>query len=431
MWLSFPAKQPNRFIIQAVISKFRKNISAQKPGAKYTAQFWVIFWGQMISVAGMSLTWPFLTIYMRETLGLSLSVITALISLESFMTILATIIVGPYMDRYGRKPVMVVSLLVNAVSFLVMTQASTLLAFALLMAVRGLFTPLFRVGTNTMVTDLTPEDQRFEAFSLTRTSANIGFAVGPAVGGFIAAASFQLSLTLSGIILGILTVVTMLMLKETLPRDEDPSRPAMQKLPGYAQILKDRTFLTFLIADVFVMIALINMFNLLPVYAKENFGMPESQYGFIMTINAVMAATLQFPVTRITKRKPEFVVLMVGALFYAAGLGSVALGSRFIHFAGSMVIMTCGELILMPTAMSVVARIAPQALRGRYMSLYSLTMGVARGVGPFIGGVLNDQIAPVAIWYGAMLMGLLSAGMFYGMMRRQQQEKMADLQRAA
>ena len=47
-------------------------------------------------------------------------------------------------------------------------------------------------------------------------------------------------------------------------------------------------------------------------------------------------------------------------------------------------------------------------MRGRYMSIYGLTWSVASGIGPLLGGFLNDNIAPVAIWYGAGIIGLSS-----------------------
>jgi len=72
------------------------------------------------------------------------------------------------------------------------------------------------------------------------------------------------------------------------------------------------------------------------------------------------------------------------------------------------VIMTVGELILVPTATTYVANRAPADMRGRYMSLYGLTWSVARGIGPAYGGFLNDRLGPKFIWYGGFLVGLIS-----------------------
>jgi len=74
----------------------------------------------------------------------------------------------------------------------------------------------------------------------------------------------------------------------------------------------------------------------------------------------------------------------------------------------SMILMTFGELTLIPTATTYAANRAPEDLRGRYMTLYWLTWGLARSLAPIIGGYLNDAIAPRAIWIGGLLLGLVS-----------------------
>jgi len=148
---------------------------------------------------------------------------------------------------------------------------------------------------------------------------------------------------------------------------------------------------------------------LLAVYAKENFGVPESQYGFIMATNALMVVLFQYAVTHVSQRRPHLLVLTVGTLFYAVGVGSVALGRGFWAFWLSMVIATIGELLIVPTATALTANLAPPDMRGRYMGLYGLTWGVAFGIGPVVGGYLNDHIAPVTIWYSGLAIGLAAA----------------------
>jgi MFS family permease len=95
-------------------------------------------------------------------------------------------------------------------------------------------------------------------------------------------------------------------------------------------------------------------------------------------------------------------------LIYAIGAGSVALMTSFWGFLLSMVILTFGELTLVPTASKYVADLAPADLRGRYMSIHWLGWGLARTLSPIIGGFLNDNIAPQAIWIGGLLIGLTS-----------------------
>ena len=76
-----------------------------------------------------------------------------------------------------------------------------------------------------------------------------------------------------------------------------------------------------------------------------------------------------------------------------------------------MVVMTIGELIIVPTSSTYIANLAPVDMRGRYMSFYALTWGVAAGIGPVFGGFLNDIIGPKAIWLGGAVAGGL--GVFF------------------
>jgi MFS family permease len=147
---------------------------------------------------------------------------------------------------------------------------------------------------------------------------------------------------------------------------------------------------------------------LMPIYAKTNFGIPEALYGWIPTTNALMCVFIQYPVTYITRRYKTLPVMAVGMFIYALGVGSVALMTGFWGFWLSMVILTFGELTIAPTASQYVADTSPADMRGRYMSLYWFGWGLARALAPLIGGFLNDNLFPQAIWLGGITIGMTS-----------------------
>jgi len=99
-------------------------------------------------------------------------------------------------------------------------------------------------------------------------------------------------------------------------------------------------------------------------------------------------------------------------VFYAVGVGSVALARGFWGFWMSMVIMTVGELILMPTSSTYAANLAPADMRGRYMSIYGLSWSAALGIAPVMGGFMSDTLGPVTTWYGGFVAGALSTAWF-------------------
>ncbi|MBI9043440.1 MAG: MFS transporter [Anaerolineaceae bacterium] len=378
----------------------------------YPGIFWLVCFGVFASMMGMTMIWPFLTIFLRESLDVSLTTVTGLIAIESIMTLIATLITGPIVDRFGRKWAMISSLSVTAISFGLMIRSSSLLAFAAIMALRGFFIPLYRIGVNAMVADLIPEEKRLDAYSLVRTGSNTGFALGPAIGGLLASTSYQLAFNASAISIGVITILLAIFLKETMPKNIPSAETNLKKQGNYGTILKDRTFMTFIGADTLTKMAMVILFTLLSVYSKENFNVLEREYGLIMMTNAVIGVFFQYAVAQITKRYDPVRMLFLGAVIYSIGLGSVILGRGFWDFIISMVIISVGELIVMPISTNMVARIAPPDMRGRYMGVYGLTMGFAKFFAPMIGGLLNDNIAPVAIWYGGTLMAMMSAAGF-------------------
>jgi MFS family permease len=388
---------------------------------EYPSQFWLMFVGMLISTVGASMIWPYLMIYVSETLDAPLTVAASLMTLNSVTGLVASFLVGPIIDRFGRKWVMVVSLLTNGLAYLFLSTASGLPSFAVLLALSGAANPLYRMSGDAMVADLIPPEKRPDAYALLRMSNNIGVAMGPAIGGFLAATSYALAFYMAaigmsayGLLLAFFAVET---LPKLIPQDTIDKRKG-DRFGGYVTILQDRSFITFALAYTLVITCASLVWVVLPVYAKENYGITENIFGFIPTTNALMVVTMQVAVTQITKRYATLPVLSIGAFFYMIAVGGIAFGSGFWGFWICMVVMTIGELILVPTASTYAANLAPPDMRGRYMSIFGLSWRIAIGTGPILGGVLNDNLGPKAIWVGGGLIGLISVMTFLVLIRR-------------
>lgn len=390
-------------LFQPILSHLRQTRQAT---AGYPRSFWFLFWGTLISSSGNSMVWPFITIYMRQRLGISLTTVGLLFSLNFAAGLVGTSVAGPAVDRFGRKGAMLLGLGVSTIYLLGMTRVSTLGWWAVLLLLNGAFGTLFGIGSNAMIADMVGPEQRTEAYALLRMVSNLGVAIGPSVGGFVAAVSYALAFTIAAGTSAAFALLILFFVRETIPQEREGGAT---QTGGYGPVLRDRPFLAFVGVFTLANMAYSLITALLPVYAKENYGVPESQYGFIMATNATMVVLFQYAVTRVTQRYAALPVLAVGAVFYAVGVGSVAWGWSFPTFLVSMVVLTIGELIVSPTATAFTANLAPAAMRGRYMGAFSLSWGLAYGIGPVIGGLLNDHVAPQAIWYGGLAMGLASA----------------------
>ncbi|HBG74364.1 MAG: hypothetical protein A2X27_03985 [Chloroflexi bacterium GWD2_49_16] len=377
---------------------------------KYPSQFWLMLMGVFISSSGSSMIWPFLMIYVSGKLNLSLSTVATLVTINASTSLVSSLFAGTIADHRGRKIVMVISLSTNGLIYLFMSQANSYFAFAILMFLTGASNPLYQVGADAMLADLIPEGDRSQAYAIQRMFNNAGIAIGPAIGGFIASRSYTIAFI--GAAVGMLTYSVLLIFRarETLTPDKKGDfKHTSIKYGGYEQVLKDRRYIIFVFLIALGLIAPSMMWVLLAVYAKSNFGLSESLFGWIPTTNALMCVFIQVFVTRYSRRFASLSIATVGMFVYAVGVGSIALMSHFWGFWLSMVIITFGELILIPTTTTFIANLAPPNLRGRYLSIYWFGWGIARACSPLIGGFLNDNISPRAIWVGGLAIGLTSS----------------------
>jgi len=389
--------------------------------AKYPSQFWLIVIGLFISSAGASMIWPFLMIYVSEKLSLSLTTVSTLITINAIVGLFASFIAGAVSDKLGRKPVMIVSLVINGIGYVFMSQAHTYLGFALIMVLMGASNPLYQVGSDAMLADMIVPENRTKAYAIIRMVNNAGIAVGPALGGFVAARSYTGAFL--GAAIGMITYSLLLVFRghETLAKTYRYKKETWtESLGGYSRVFRDHQYVVFALLVGIGLIAPSMLWTLFSVYTKQNFGLPENLYGWLPTTNALMCVFVQFPLTQVSRRFRPLPVIGGGMLIYALGVGSVALMSNFWGFWTSMALMTFGELTLIPTVSKYIADLAPADLRGRYMSFYWFAWGIARGAAPLIGSFLNDNVNPRSIWLGGMAIGLASTiGLFIFSTRKQ------------
>lgn len=380
---------------------------------EYPSQFWLLFWGMLVSTLGTSMIWPYLIIYVSDQLGLPLTVAASLITLNAGVRLLTSFVAGPVTDKIGRKWPMALSLAFNGLAYLAMVPANTLGAFAMIMAFRGAFQPLYRVGADAMLADLVPAEKRADAYALSRLSKNVGIAMGPALGGIVASTSYRLVFYIATFTSIVFSLLIILFASETLPKNvQEKKTTKREPWGGYGKIFQDKAFLTFILAFTLTKISGSILWVMLAAYTKTNYQIPESLYGLIPTTNALMVVFLQVYITKRSKIYPPLWVMALGGFLYGIGVGSIAFDSSFWGFWGSMVLVTLGELMIVPTATTYTANLAPEDMRGRYMSMFSLTWGIGTLIGPLMGGFLNDYISPPSMWYGGGVAGLLGTLVF-------------------
>jgi MFS family permease len=386
-------------------------LTLKNPLAEYPRQFGILVGGSLINSIGSGMVFPFLTLYLSQRLNLSLTVVGAVLSLWSASALVGQIAGGSLADQLGRKPLMAISLCLNAIGILAFGLADSLTVAAVIVVCNGITGALFQPARDAMIADLVATEKRAAAYALLRVVHNVGVAIGPALGGFLAARSYLIVFGANALGTFIFFLFTLALIGETKPVAASAAQTAAPA-GSFRDVLRDYRFLAFCLGAMFVIVSAAQMFTTLPVYMKKQFALGESYYGWVMTTNATMVVLLQYSITRAGSRLARLPFSALGAIFYGLGTASVVLGSAFPHFVLAMAIATIGEMIVVPTATAVTADLAPADMRGRYMGMLGLTWSLGYGIGPIFGGIITDQIAPRALWLPAGSAALLGAAVF-------------------
>jgi MFS family permease len=379
---------------------------------------------------GASLIWPFIAIYIHEQTGASITTIAALTSLQAVTSVVGTSLVSVWMDRTGRKIPMLVGLIGSTLMLLAMSRADMIWQWAILIIFYGTLMPIFMIATNASIADLIPPEGRTAAYALARTLVNIAIPIGPILGGVLITQSHLFAYyTMAGMNV-VLAVIVALFWTETLPSRkrkndevvaEEQDSESMAREFGY--MLTDKPFMLFCASYALIEIGAAMVFNLLAVFVKENYGIVENQYAYILSLNAVMVVLFQYLTTRLTRRFQRYTLIAIGAGFYSAGLISFGLSRTLPHFMISMGILTIGELLAAPTATALVATLAPASMRARYMGIFALLYPIGAGIGPLFGGLLSERYGPSAMWFGGAAAAGLGVLGFWAMIPRRKAKR--------
>jgi len=399
-----------------------------------------LFLGRLLASTGFSIVIPFLALYLHGTRGVPMSAVGSLFFFGALCGVGGQVVGGEWSDRSGRKQVLVSCQIIRAAAFAglgwAVTVHASIFLFAVLTGLSAFAGRMFEPPSGAMIADITTGERRVEAYGLLRIGGNLGWAIGPALGGFLAALSYaSLFFVAAGVLLtaGILIAI---LVEETHPsrrrRREDavperspipPVGPASAgrglSISGTIAVLRDTLFLRYCLITFLLFTVMGQMMSTFSVYAVEWAGRSKVELGAIYMLNGVQVVLLQFPATRILTPYRMTTALIVGCLLYSLGYGMMGWGSSFALLFVGMFVVTLGEVTSTPASMNLVANFSPEDQRGRYMGVYGIFNSFGWSVGPLVGGVLLDLAAGHAkILWGAIASLTLLAVIGYLDLRR-------------
>ena len=392
-------------------ANFKPEMTAE-PKARLSPTF-VIVMTLFVDAIGFGIIVPLLPFY-TETLQVGSAALGVLVASFAIMQFLFSPLLGRISDNAGRKPVLVISILVSTVSYVIFGFADSFLLLLLSRVIAGIATET--AVAQAYITDITTEKNRAAGIGKVTAAHGAGFIIGPAIGGFLSVYGFWAP----GFAAALLTLVNLLFVLFFLPETNRnrhinktaTPKPANGSKSKIFDALKKPVVGSVLVIHFVVFLAFSAVPVIVPLLAIAYFawGSTEMSYLFIY-IGTVQILLQSFAIGRLTQRFSEENLIVVGPVLLIAGLVSMSLIPNVVAFFAAMTLVASGSGIMRTVVPSFLSRLTPADEQGGMLGIASSVLSIATVPGPLIGGFLFEVAGTTAAFFGSS--AILTVGLLF------------------
>lgn len=343
---------------------------------------------------------PFMTLYLVQTKNYPIGKTGMVMACFGLGAICGGMLGGKLTDKLGFYTIQLFSLISGGVMFIVLGQLESFAAILICSFVLALLNDTFRPANATAVAHYSKEENITRSFSLNRLSINLGWAVGGALGGFIASHNYHLLFWIDGCT----NIGAALLLRAVLSPSKNnltpPNKDFRTKTITHSAY-KDGPYLLFIAMTVLFGMMFFQIFSTLPVYFTQVLHMTPFYVGLVMAINGMLIALFEMAIVyRLGQNKNTIQYI---------GIGVILIGISYIVFnilpgelslaIFSTVIITFGEMLSMPFMNTYWVSRTNKDNRGQYAGLYTVAWSIAQVVGPYSGSQMAEHAGFTALWW--------------------------------
>lgn len=389
-------------------------------------EIYILFFARMINSMG-AFVHPLMVLILTDKIGFSLDEAGLFTTLLLLVQVPITLLGGKLADKFGRLKLAVIFQFCGAAAYLVCGLMQPSHEMVIMIAISSCFYSLTYPALDAMTVDLTQAGQRKEAFALLYMGFNLGFAIGPMLGGLMYQDHLQWLFIGDALTTIVATVLVCLFVKETLPeKNAQPceARPELEReIKGSIwKVLWGRKILI-----VFSVVMLLFQFAYsqwafgLPVQMNEQFANGAKAYGWLASFNGALVIVFTPLIALLIRPWRVMVGTAVGGLLYAVAFGMLIFIRALPLYYVSMIILTTGEMIMTIDAQAFIADYSPSSHRGRLNSVVNSISGVGRIISPLVVGYIIASCNLAAGWWtvaltalvgGLLLIGIIRSGVF-------------------
>lgn len=380
---------------------------------------WMLALVMLINRTG-AMVLPFLSIYMTQALGFSIREAGMVLACFGLGAVTGSWLGGWLTDRYGNFWVQTLSLLLSVPLFLIAPLFTSVVPLAVMVYGLSVITESFRPANSVSVARYARPENITRAFSLNRMAINLGFSIGPALGGFLASLSYQWIFygnALGALVACVTFVACFYRRRHVTGRksaSSDPVQPAVVRSP-----YRDRLFLLFSGLCSLYAICFFQLLSTLPLFYQTGHGLSERHVGIILGFSGLVVVVFEMLLVHMAERRLSYAAAIgLGTFLSAASFALLIVPTGYWILYVSIFLLSISEILAMPFMASVAVKRASQEAQGAYMGLNALAFSAAHVFSPFVGTYVADRFGFGVLWAGtAVVMTLVAAGLFFTVKR--------------
>jgi MFS family permease len=373
-------------------------------------RMWLLAVVMLINRSG-TMVLPFMTLYCKH-IGFSTSQAGYVVAIYGLGSLTGAFLGGKISDRFGFYYTQVFALGGGGILFIVLGQMNSYFSICVCTFFLSMINESFRPANATAIAHYSTMQNRTQAFSIVRLAINLGWAVGGALGGFLASINYHLLFWVDGFTnMGAAFLLLWLLPKVSLAQQQNSSKIDAVKVstkPAYS----DKTFMYFIGLQILFSVCFFQLFTTIPLFFKEELFINEFWIGVLMAMGGILIALFEMVIVfKLEGRRPYLRLIKIGTVIM--GISYMTLNIPFINGLAlatiAMVLITIGEMISMPFMQSYYIARSTEGNRGQYAAYYTMAWSAAQ----IIGSTTGTQIAHVAgytnLWWIIGAICLLTA----------------------
>ncbi len=367
----------------------------------------IIFLVVFVNLLGFGIIIPLLPFY-AEDLGASPAVVGLLFAAYSISQLIAAPILGDWSDRWGRRPVLLISLLGTVASFVMLALARNIPMLFAARIIDGLSGGNISTA-RAYIADVTTEENRARGFGLIGAAFGLGFIFGPAMGGFFGRFGFAMPAWVAAGLALVAMVLTWLWLPETTRRTSARRGSPWRELP---RVMRDPMLGRLLALDFLYWGTIAVYQTTFALFGERRFGFDIAAIGYLLTFVGIIGVIVQVGlVGPAAKRLGERKMMILGLALAGLGLAWASTIYRAPLFVVALLPSAVGAGLAQPALISLLSRAVAPEEQGRLQGVSSSLESLGRALGPVWGNGTLGAFGEGVAFGSAALVLLFLAGL--------------------